>query len=146
MSSGCVPHDSCMTDASAQCSFGGIESAVRRRRLVGAAQRCPIDPRSMTRSIAPRTDEPIRISGCSRVAAHAPHRSVSGATFRVQSGASLGHDGLFVGFGLIVNRDSVYPIIDCSGNAGGTDSVEWIHGRDEPEFGMGGNRARVAAR
>ena len=57
--------------------------------------------------------------------------------FRIQvgdAGGALG-DLAFIGGSLVVDGESAHPVVDRSGDAGGTDRIERIHRSDQPEAG-----------
>ena len=100
----------------------GVDPAQRRR---GAR-------RAATRSMAPRTDEPTRTSGWSRLARAASTarraRAVpGGAGARRATTSPLGRRVL------VAHRDPAHPVVDGGGDAGGADGVEGVHGRHDAE-------------
>ena len=133
MSSGGRAPDSESRTRPDSATSGGVEAdvPVGHRHAARAGERAAI----RVRSIAPRTDEPIRMSGCSRV------RRVSSTTFARQSSGTAAawrdHDRLLVARGLVAHGDPAGAVVDGGRDARGADGVERVHRRDEPEPGRG---------
>ena len=92
-------------------------------------------------SIAPRTDEPTRTSGCDRVArTSSTARSIQSTVVDRFVGADRDgttHDHRLVGRRLVADGDPAHPVVDRTGDPRGADRVERIHRGDEPESGRG---------
>ena len=104
------------------------------RRPAARAARPAARPRS-TRSMAPRTDEPMRRSGWSRVRRtsvdhlgqpRSVDRRLAGAAAARRSRASSSAV-------LVVHRQPAHAVVDGSRDAGRADRVERVHGRHQPE-------------
>ena len=110
-------------------------SAASRRRRPGSGRRSPRSraspASSSTRSIAPRTEAPIRTS---RVLAGGPgQRAPRAPTSRAGSPVTRGDDLPLGGRVLVAEHDPAHPVGDRLADPRGADRVERVHRRDQPE-------------
>ena len=123
----------------------------RRARRPGSCPRArPASPRSRcspvsssTRSIAPRTEEPIRTSRCSRVARV---MVTARSTDRALDAGGRGGDGPLRGRVLVAEHDPADPVRDRVADPGRADRVERVHGGDQPEPRVGPHGAEPGHR
>ena len=145
-SSGARGHDSTSRirpdSATSAASSPTCQSVTGRARgaaasAVGDAGRC---------RCAPRTDEPIRTSGCSRV--RRTSSTTVGAASRSGTSARLCRATIAVSSArrLVAHRDAAGAVVDGGGDARRADRVERVHRGDQPEARRGADPARAAAR
>ena len=112
-------------------------------RAAASSRVCPRRPSrpssSSTRSIAPRTDEPVRRSRCSRVARVSRTARSIGRSPAPVTPATIARSAVGV---LVAEHDAAHPVGDRLAHPGGADRVEGVHRGDQPESRGGTHRAQ----